>query len=65
MPRIIIAIDGEEGESPESLYRRLRAALKNTKLDWESTDDWFDDSGELLDEEEVSEIRTKVVYEKV
>lgn len=61
MSRIIIAIDGDDAETPEALYLRIHTLLGNVPtLEWESTDEWYGVDGEPLTEQEVSDTRMRV-----
>ena len=60
--RIIIAID-VEAESPEMAYERVSEEMKTVDTEdfqWESTDEWYDDDGNVIDEDEVQRIRMAV-----
>ena len=63
--RICICIDGDESESLEELYKRIRALfITRPDFDWESSDEWFDDGGSQLTQEEVETIRMRVMKNK-
>lgn len=63
--RIIVALD-VEAKSMEGAYQRVYETMKTVDdetFQWESTDEWYDDSGDAIDEEEAQRIRMKVFKE--
>jgi hypothetical protein len=59
MIRIIVAIDVDT-DDPTEAYRVVDAVLdKDLGIEWESTDEWYGDDGEPMDEDEISAIRMK------
>jgi len=60
--RIVIALD-VEAESLDEAYLRVyrnMATVDTNNFSWESTDEWFDDNGEQVDEDVVQETRLRV-----
>jgi hypothetical protein len=66
MHRIIVAID-VEAPSLKEAYRRVyqeMAKLDSEDFQWESTDEWYDDEGDLVHPDKVQEIRMAVFAEE-
>jgi hypothetical protein len=66
MYRIIIALD-IEASSTEEAYAKAYETMKQVDTEsfqWESTDEWFDEDGELIPPDAVQDIRMKVFGEK-
>lgn len=63
--RIVTRIDFETND-PAEAYRKLRELFRvaDPKVSYETTDDWFDDNGEPLSEEQISDIWQAVVKEE-
>ena len=58
MYRIVICIDVDASSSEEA-YQKIHEHLNYPNISWESTDEWYDSDGMLLDEEEISKARMK------
>jgi hypothetical protein len=63
MIRICVLIDVGTS-SPVEAYRTVRRALDAARLDWESSDEWYDADGDAIDPEEVQQIRKRVFAEE-
>lgn len=63
MIRIGVFID-VPGDDPVEAYRLVFAKLAATKLEWESSDEWFDFNGIMLNPEEVQQIIEQVLSEE-
>lgn len=63
MHRIVICVD-IKASSIEEAYRNLylkMGHLDDKDFQWESTDEWFDPEGNIIDPEEISKIRMKII----
>lgn len=66
MYRIVVCID-VEADSLTEAYRRVYKKMRvvdNPDFQWESSDEWYDDSGESVDPDTCSDIRMKVFAEE-
>lgn len=63
MIRIGVFID-VPGDDPAEAYRLVCTKLAATKLEWESSDEWFDFNGIMLNPEEVQQIIDQVLSEE-
>ena len=63
--RICVAVDIDAG-SAEEAYKKLYEGLYEVDREdfsWESTDEWYDPDGGMVDDETVQNIRMKVINE--
>lgn len=61
--RIVVCLDVEAATPRDAyalLYKRLQTL--HPEIDWESTDEWFDADGMLLDEDVIEEARHATLY---
>ena len=61
--RIVVCLD-IEASSPEEAYAKLYKNMPRIAaegIDWESTDEWYDDNGAPLSEEQVFAAREAVL----
>jgi len=65
--RIGIMID-VDATSLKEAYKRVyntmgEVSMSEGDIDWESSDEWFDEDGQMLNEDEVSSIRLEALKE--
>lgn len=63
--RIVVSIDLPT-DDPEEAYRQLYrflATAEEHQIQWESTDEWFDNDGNYVCVDRISEIRLKIIEE--
>lgn len=61
--RIVVCLD-IEAATPTEAYKKLyqqMPKLHDAGIDWESTDEWYDEDGEALSPEQITEIRQNVL----
>jgi hypothetical protein len=63
--RIVVCID-VEASSPEDAYSKVYDMMMKIEPSqaWESSDEWYDEDGELIDELRVSQARLEVLKNK-
>ena len=66
--RIVSCID-VEAESPKEAYKKLNKVMGDVEMkteggiSWESTDEWYGADGDILGEQEVTEVRLEALQE--
>ncbi len=56
MTRFIICVDIDRDDL-ETAYRDLRVGMHRSNLEWETTDEVYDDNGEPINADELSKVR--------
>jgi hypothetical protein len=64
--RIVVCLD-VDASNADSAYRAVREAMTKATASkaiagWESTEEWFDDEGRLIPEDEIARVRAEVTF---